>query len=193
MHIFDIIVLSVFAIFAFIGAYRGFITEAFRLAALIGGFIGAVIWYDSLYRRLDFLGVPAAAKTAISFVFCYLAIALGLMLIGWIIKKAAHLAMLGWADRLFGGVAGAAKATVVIWVFVLSVSLLPGSGLRRVFTGSRTYDLFNALPVKISVPGIHKPGGFSGVEAPEPIQKARKKLSTLRAKVDSLKQLADTE
>ncbi len=197
MHVFDIIVLCAFCVFAVMGLVRGFIAEAFRLAALAGGFVGAILFYDSLYAKLGFLKTPASAKTVIAFVVCYLAIALVLTAIGWLVKKAVHLAMLGWIDRLLGGVVGAGKAALVVWVFVLSISLLPHGGLRSVFTDSRAYGLFSNLPVKLHIPRLGSRGdrgvGLPGVDTPKAFKQAHEKISTLKQKVDSLKELSNSQ
>ncbi len=152
MHAFDIIAISTLIIFITIGVSRGFIEEIFHLTAMLGGFTGAFLSYPFIFRKINFLKISAQTKTVISFILAYIIIALILLILGWILKKIVHMTILGLIDRLFGGFIGLGKATIIIWIFVLSVAILPSSKLKSAFTSSKTYTLLTKLPVRLNIP-----------------------------------------
>lgn len=152
MHFFDIIGASVAAIFLIIGIKRGFISEVFRLAALILGFICAVVFYPELYPKLAFLPTPPPVTTAIAFLSVYVTTAIFLLAIGWIVRKIVHLAMLGIVDRLLGGLTGLFKAALLLWVFLLAGSLAPESLLLDRIDSSMIYMLYSKIPYRLTVP-----------------------------------------
>lgn len=196
MHVFDIIIVAVASFFVAIGIKRGFIQEIFHLAAMIGGFIGAFLCYPFLYNRIGFLKTAAQTKTIISFILCYIIIAFSLIVIGWVLKKVIHLTILGWIDRLLGGLIGIGKTLIILWIFILSTSLLPSSKLKSSFSSSGTYKLITRLPVKLSVPGsrdIIKT--YERLKKASPVKKmkeTKKKFDDLRDKIDTFRTFVDS-
>ncbi len=196
MHVFDIIIVAVASFFVAIGVKRGFIQEIFHLAAMIGGFIGAFLSYPFIYNRISFLKASAQTKTVVAFILAYILIALSLIIIGWILKKVVHLTMLGWIDRLLGGLIGIGKATIIIWIFILSVTLLPTSKLKSSFTSSGTYKALTKLPVELSVPGsrdIQKT--YEKLKKASPVKKMKEtkdKFDDLKDKIDTFRTFVDS-
>ncbi len=196
MHPFDIVSLSLVLIFAVIGLTRGFISELFRLAAIAAGFIGALITYDSLYHYIEFIDIGSRAKTILSFILAFIGIALVVLLIGWVIRKIVHLAMLGWADRLLGAAAGGCKAALLIWLVVLSIGHLPDTDLRSALTSSISFRLLNNIPLHLRMPSIPRFEKESPTQHSKKVfnsfDNARKRLEDMRQRVDSLKRQTDT-
>jgi membrane protein required for colicin V production len=154
MHPFDIIVFIVLLIFIFIGMKDGLIEGVFQLAAVAGGFAGAFAFYRIVYDKIGFIKLSAHNLTVVSFIITFIIFLCAILLIGWFIKKVIHLTPIGWIDRLLGGIFGLLKASVLIWVFMLTVFLLPVSHLKSNFTKSITYEIFKALPFRLAIPKI---------------------------------------
>lgn len=152
MHTFDIIIIFVISIFIIFGIKRGFIEEVFHLIAVVGGFIGAYLTYPTIFDFIGFIKISDQAKTIISFILAYIIIAISIMLVGWILKKIIHFVLLGWLDRILGGFMGFTKAAIIIWIFTLSVSLLPSSQLKSAFITSETYKFLTNFPIVLSIP-----------------------------------------
>lgn len=196
MHVFDILIVIVASIYVAIGIRRGCIEEIFHLVAMIGGFVGAYFSYPFIYRKIGFLPHAAQVKTVIAFVLAYVCIAFSLIVIGWFVKKVIHMTILGWIDRLLGGLIGIGKAIIVIWIFVLSVSLLPPSPLKSSFTASGTYKLLTKLPVRLSIPGrgtIKK--SYEKLKKNSPAKKlkeAKKKINKFKRGIDTFRTFVDS-
>ncbi len=174
MHFFDIIGASVAAIFLIIGIKRGFISEVFRLAALIVGFVCAVLFYPDLYPKLSFLPTPPALTTAVAFLSVYITAAVVLLAVGWIIRKIVHLAMLGIVDRLLGGVSGLFKAALLLWIFLLAGSLAPESLLIEKIDSSMIYMLYSKIPYRLTIPDSREYRKYyDGLLESSPVQKIK--------------------
>lgn len=181
MQLFDIITLVALAIFALIGIKRGFIEEIFRLLAMVGGLWGASLTYPFFFHKLAFIKISAQAKTILAFVTAYLLLMIVLLALGWILKKIVRLVLLGWLDHLLGGFVGAAKASIIIIIFLLSITMLPKSTFKKSITSSKTYALFNRIPLKISVPRTKKiPQLLQSFQESIPFKKLEKAERTLK-------------
>jgi len=179
LHLFDILLLIAVAIFTFIGLRRGLIGELFRLIALIGGLIVAFLFSKYLYEFIPYVE-NQTLKIAISFLVLFLAAAVALHLIGWLIKKIVHFAMLGWADRLFGALLGACKVTVAFWLFVLLVNIGPKQ-LQQALSPAVSYQLLSQIPLSVTVPeSLPK-------KQLQTLTNAKDSVQALRTRIDSAK------
>jgi membrane protein required for colicin V production len=152
MHSFDIIVIIFTSLFIAFGIKRGFIEEVFHLIAMVGGFIGAYLTYPAIFDFIIFIKISDQAKTIISFILAYIVIAASIIIIGWVLKKIVHFVLLGWLDRILGGIIGFTKAAIIIWIFTLSICLLPPSKLKNAFLSSETYKFLTNFPIELSIP-----------------------------------------
>lgn len=144
MHTLDI-VFSVFAlIFVTIGIKRGFIGEVIRLAAMIGGFLGAFLYYNDFSVLIQFIKLPSYIRNAVSFTILYVTIVLSFLTLGWFIKKVVHLTLLGWLDRLLGAVLGFLKTVLLAWIVCLSISTFNQTEAN--FNKSVVFRAFKSLP-----------------------------------------------
>jgi membrane protein required for colicin V production len=106
MNWLDILIIVVAVLFGIVGLRQGIIRTVFGIAGLIAGIILAGRYYNQL---ADFL-FPAGATWAhiAAYVIILLITLLVVGLVGWLIAKLVHFAMLGWLDRLVGFVLGVA-------------------------------------------------------------------------------------
>jgi membrane protein required for colicin V production len=196
MHLFDIIIIIVAAIFILLGIKRGLIEEIFHLAAMVGGFIGAYFSYSIIFNRLQFLKTTDRVKTVIAFVLAYIVITFTILVCGWLLRKLIHMTPLGWIDRLAGGILGFFKGAILIWIFVLSVSLLPKSQVKSSFSSSFFYKLLNKLPIQLKVPSADKlRKSYNKIKKSIPVDKivnAKDKISKLQSKIETVEENTDS-
>lgn len=139
MNLLDIAILIVAILITVRGFFRGIVQEAATLLGLIVSFFLASYYYGDLSRFLSrFLPGQSLLLSVLSFLFL-----LGLSVFlfhgfGILLKKVIHVSLLGWFDRVLGGVFGFIKAGVVIFIVVtlLTLALPRTSGLLN---GSRLF------------------------------------------------------
>lgn len=156
MHTLDIAVLIIASIFIVVGIKRGFIGEVIRLAAMIIGFIAAFLYHKEVTQFLPLARIPLHIKNAVSFLLIYILVALAIIAIGWILNKIIKLALLGWINRILGGVIGLAKALLITWAVCLSISSFPAKKIQADFDKSHIYRSYKKLPQVMSLKGITK-------------------------------------
>ena len=153
MNGFDVLVLVILAVCLILGLFKGLIREVSGIIGVIAGFYGANTYYTRLTPYLEnFIQAPWARNLICFFVlFCVILILVGLL--AALIRKFLHLVFLGWVDRSFGLVFGAAKGVLIISViFIVFTVFIPNSG--SYLTGSRTAPYLakvsNAMVVFVS-------------------------------------------
>ncbi len=124
----DGIVLTVFAIAVARGLFIGLIREGFSIAALGGSFVAVRYgvgpvgsWLDETTKGELGTTAPWIAGAVIA-VFTILAISI----VGRVIRRGARLAGLGIADRLAGGVVGAAEGALVAGLVIVGATWVTG-------------------------------------------------------------------
>ena len=110
---FDWIILALALWSVIRGFLRGLIRELFALAALITGITVATWNYIALARWLArWIPQPTSADIA-AFLLLSLAVTVGVLLVGRLVRSAAHLVGLGLLDRLAGALFGLARACLL--------------------------------------------------------------------------------
>ncbi len=154
MHPFDIVAGCAALLFIILGIKRGFVEEVVRVLAVMCAFFGSL----SLYRKgavyLEWVHLSGSVRSVISFLVIFLAILVAVTLIGILIKKIVHLTVLGWVDRLCGGVLGFVKVFFLVWIIVMAVSSLPIEGLKRWFSPSKSYSFLMAISPVLRAQGL---------------------------------------
>ena len=125
---FDIGVLTISGLLIGHGIWVGFIRQLASIVALLAGFVAAGRLHEDFYQAI----LPFITDTSIAFIISYLvlfvAIYLGVILLGMGLKKVVDIALLGWFDRAVGGLIGAAKAIFITsLIFMILASVLSGS------------------------------------------------------------------
>ncbi len=126
MNWLDIVIIIVAAIFGLVGLWRGAIRTAFGIAGLVLGIILAGRYYGSLAALLSPDGASWAGIAAYAIILIATMIIAGV--IGWIVAKLVHITLLGWLDRLVGGILGVGIALLLVAAMLAIVSkYLPGA------------------------------------------------------------------
>jgi membrane protein required for colicin V production len=197
MHFFDITSIIFILVFLILGLKRGLVKEIFRLAAVLGGFFAALLFYKKACPYTDFIVMPSGFRAALVFLLTYICFAVAILAIGWVVRKIVHLSLLGWADRLLGGVLGIAKALIIIWIFMLCVIAVPVSPVYPLISTSKTFSFFRSIPVSLeSIPPAqllkYVPSPSVMKQPLEKVREAQDKLESFKEKVDSAKTFADS-
>jgi len=189
MHIVDIAVLCLAAVFTGLGIKRGLILEAFRLLAVVGGFAAAMVFYRPAAAFVEFVDVPEGVRVGLGFIVVFAVVAAGLLAAGWAIKRIVHLTVLGWVDRLGGGCVGLAKCAIAVWALLLTLGAFPLPAMQSWLGRSAAYGLCRKAPLKLFLPerrGVAEALERLGDSVPGTVPA---KLREFRARVDSVKSL----
>ena len=142
MNWLDIVIVLVIAFFALSAFRAGLIREVVTLASIVVGVIVAGLFYDNLAR--DILVFIDDEKTAliVSFLVLLGAVYLAGQLIAVMLKQAASLLLLGWADHGGGALFGLLKGLVVVEILLILLVTYPQLGLKGDIDGSALASLF---------------------------------------------------
>ena len=137
MNFFDICVLVIVGFCLIRGGFKGLIKEVSGIIGVVAGFYGANTYYIHLIPYIrSWIESPSLQRLACFFVlFCAILIAVGL--VARLIHKLLRLVFLGWVDRTFGVVFGAAKGILICTVIFIMVTTFVPAGKKQM-TGSRT-------------------------------------------------------
>jgi membrane protein required for colicin V production len=152
MNWLDIVIVLIVAFFAATAFSAGLIRELVTLVAAVVGVVVAGLFHDELARDvLVFIDDETAAK-AVAFLVLLGAIFLAGQLIAIMLKQAATILLLGWADRLGGALFGALKGLVVVEVLLILFVTYPQLGLDDAIEDSRLATVFlDAVPVLLLI------------------------------------------
>lgn len=119
------------------GIWIGFIRQLASLFALILGYLFAGRYYEQISPRLYPLISSPQLRFLVTYALLFFAVFLGVLALGFVLKKVMSLSLLGWFDRLTGGIFGLLKAAVVISVLFMVLSGLLADS-NPLMTGSLT-------------------------------------------------------
>ncbi len=129
MNPFDMVVVVILVYFLITGLLRGSIREVTSIAALLGGFYFAYLYYESFATVFSAFTEAAYVREIASFVVLFGVFAIAVILIGTLLRSLVKLVFLGFADRVLGVVIGGVKAIIVVSVLhFLALTFLPSGG-----------------------------------------------------------------
>lgn len=115
----DIIILLPLLIGFVRGLMRGLVSEFIAILAVILGCLGAKLWGAAISAwMLRQFTWPEAVCDVVSYALLFLAITVALNFTGRLLSRILKAIHLGWANRLLGGVFGAAKYAVIVLTVV---------------------------------------------------------------------------
>jgi membrane protein required for colicin V production len=119
MNWFDIVLIVLLLIPAFIGLKTGIIKALFIAVGVIVGVVLAGRLSGPLGGALGFISNEGAAR-AIAFIFILLVVVGAAALLAWVVKMAVSAIMLGWVNRIIGAALGLILG-MIFWGAVLSM------------------------------------------------------------------------
>jgi len=136
MNTFDIVVIVIISFCLIRGLFKGVIGEMSGIIGVIAGFYGAYTYYPLITVYAEKWIENSGMRNLIAFFFLFCAILVMIGLISVLIRKFLKLVFLGWVDRTFGLVFGAAKGLLIVSVlFIMITTFLPKSS--NVLAGSQ--------------------------------------------------------
>ncbi len=129
MSTLDAIIIIVLALFLARGIWTGFIKQVASIAALIIGFVIAGRFYGESSRLVIPFIDNQQAGFFIAYTLLFLVSFATVILLGILLKKVATLSLLGWFDRLLGGILGLIKGIFIscLLFMVLAIFISGGS------------------------------------------------------------------
>jgi uncharacterized membrane protein required for colicin V production len=189
VHVFDIICAGAALIFVCMGIYRGFVEEVIRLIAVVVAFFTGLSLYRPVAEYIKFLHLSPTLLSTIAFLTVFLACLIAIVLLGILIKKVVHLTVLGWVDRICGGVLGFVMIFFITLIFVITISSLPFEGLKNWFKPAKSYSFFVAISPRLRAEGlVPKTGPVQNILKANPIPAITDAVKNAVSSYDSLSQ-----
>jgi len=113
----DIVIIVAVGISAFIGVRRGIIKVVLTLAGLVVGVVLAGRYYALFSKWLFFIPHVGLAKVA-AFAIIFIGVMVLATVLARLLKGAASAIMLGWANRLGGGILGFVLGAIFCGAFL---------------------------------------------------------------------------
>jgi membrane protein required for colicin V production len=147
MNALDIGILAIASVFFIRGVFRGFVFELITVIGLILGYIISITYLDLLsgFILSVFPSFPEAVVKLVSFFSLFVGTNLLLRLLANFLTKTIKIAMLGWLNRLMGGILGLLKGVVIMGIIVLILNLIPFASLLLERTEVKTSLLYPLL------------------------------------------------
>lgn len=150
MNSLDLGILIIASIFFVRGVFRGFVFELVTVVGLILGYIISITYLSLLsgYILSYFPSFPESVVNLVSFFILFVGTNLLLRFVSNLITKTLKIAMLGWLNRLLGGVLGMIKSVIIMSILVFVIDMIPFSSylLEQVeVQASELYPILNAL------------------------------------------------
>jgi membrane protein required for colicin V production len=144
MNIFDMVMIAVVCVCLIRGLFRGLSRELASILGILGGFYGAYLFYPHAARRLPAIIPRGAFADLAGFALVFCGIVIAVALVGVLIRYIMGITMMGWLDRLLGGMFGALKGALFVVVLLFFVTSVGGSSLPYA-KGSRLYGYVAAM------------------------------------------------
>ena len=136
MNAFDMVVILIVSFCLIRGIFRGLIGEVSAIIAVIAGFYAAFTYYPMITGYAVKWIQSSGLRNIAAFFVLFCAVVICVNLVSMLIHKLLNLIFLGWVDRIFGLVFGAAKGVLVVCVlFIMMTTFIPKSS--NIFSHSK--------------------------------------------------------
>ena len=129
MNWLDITIIVILIVFTAAGIARGFVRQVFSIAALAGGLVIGLIFFDvagEIILRQDFIENRSIANVA-GFLILFLVGYIVIQTLGWFTAKLIGTLKLSWLDRAAGGGLGIIFGVLLVFVIISSLGLYFGA------------------------------------------------------------------
>ena len=126
MNTFDILMIVIISFCLIRGVFKGLIGEISGIIGVVAAFYGAYTYYPMITVYAQKWIENSAIRNLIAFFIIFCTILIVVSCISLLIRKILNLVFLGWVDRTFGLVFGAAKGILIMSViFIIITSFFP--------------------------------------------------------------------
>ena len=119
MNFLDAGVFAILLIFLARGIWVGLMRQLASLCALILGFIAAGRYYRQLGAVLEPY-IPSRLSFLVTYALLFFLVYLAIIALGFGLRKVMSVSLLGWFDRLMGGLFGLSKAVILASVLFMA-------------------------------------------------------------------------
>ncbi len=151
MNLLDYLLISILGFCLVRGIFRGLVKELSSIVGVLGGFYAAYTYYPRLAGPLSHWIANTGYLHIFSFLILFVVIYLLVSIAGVLIKHLMHIALLGWVDRLGGGVFGTVKGLLIttVLILILTTFLPANAAILRRSTVSKNMMRASAILVKV--------------------------------------------
>jgi membrane protein required for colicin V production len=124
MNWIDITVYLILGFFIFVGLTRGLVRQVFSVAALVGGIIAGLIFYDviaEIFLKDNLVNNKSIANVGAFLIVGFISYLL-IQFLGWITTKIIGTLQLSWLNRLGGALIGIVIGAIAAFLFISSVT-----------------------------------------------------------------------
>lgn len=147
MNIIDILILVILLFGILSGFRRGFIMEVALILGAVVALAIAKLEYPVVRHLLALVAPKSAWLTVISYLIVFLVIWGVIVTLARVVRKAAHLLLLGFADRLGGAVIGLLQGALVVELLLYLGRRVPYHALHHAILQSKLAPAFvHVLP-----------------------------------------------
>lgn len=101
------------------GILKGFILEVFSLLGIFFGVIAARIYSDAVAINIkNWFDIEMSFAQPLAFIVIFIVIAISFHILAIIISKILKIILLGWLNKLLGGVFGLCKMLIIMSIFI---------------------------------------------------------------------------
>ena len=122
MNTFDVAAIVIIAFCLIRGLFKGLIGEVSGIIGVVAGFYGAYTYYPLITVHAEKWIQNPGIRNLTAFFILFCAILIIVSLISVLIRKFLNLVFLGWVDRTFGLVFGAAKGLLIVSVLFIMIT-----------------------------------------------------------------------
>jgi membrane protein required for colicin V production len=130
---YDLVVLAILAALLGRGMWLGLLRQLTSLLALYLGYLAASQYHDRIFSLLRDISDNPKVVFLAAYVGLFLVTYLLILLLGKILGQVINMTIVGWFDRLLGGLAGFAKGAILVVLLhmVLGTVLAPENQMLR--------------------------------------------------------------
>lgn len=132
----DAVFIVIFIIFFARGVWTGLVSQLAFFAALVLGFIAAGSFYEKLAPFVQKIIAPPQVAFFATFTILFLLVYFAVIASGKGLKKVAKVSLLGWFDRVMGGLLGLGKAVLLstlVFMILSGVMSRSNAFLRKAY------------------------------------------------------------
>lgn len=175
MNILDIIIGIPVLWMAYRGFTKGFVIEVTTLIALVLGIYAAINFSFMTAGFLrDYFTLEEQYMSVLAFAITFIAIVIGVVLIGRLLEKFINMIALGFLDKLAGGLFGIAKAAFIISAIFLVINSLDTG--NRVISQKLKDNSVLYGPVESVVPTVLPMIDFDNMDMPVDKEKIEEEI-----------------
>lgn len=121
----DYIILGILVLFTIKGLFKGLVHQVMTLVGLIAGLLLAWQFYPVIAGIAMKIGINPLVSSVVAFIAIYIAVVVTARILAELLGKAIKFLLLGWLNKLAGGVFGLIEGLLFITIALVLISSTP--------------------------------------------------------------------